>query len=132
MRTLIIILFLAGSICTGNMARAQELIPFDSLVAYNGTDTHSHDFAHYFHESSNEFEFILTGFFVSYKEFFSSQDGKSCTFTPSCSVYAIQTIKKKGVVEGLLDAVDRLTRCNGLTPENYEIDPELKLLVDFP
>ncbi len=132
MKTCIIILFLASSICLGKLALAQQVIPFDSLVAGNHREIHKHDFSPYFRDCSNELQVIMTGFFVGYKSFFSSQDGKSCTFSPSCSVYAIQAIKKKGIVEGLLDAVDRLTRCNGLTPENYEIDKESGLLIDFP
>jgi len=132
MKIPIIILFLASSCCVGNMAFDQPLIPFDSLVAVNHHEIHKHNFASYFRDCSNEPQFIITAFFIGYKTFLSSQDGKSCTFTPSCSVYAIQTIRKKGFLLGILDAVDRLTRCNGLTPENYEIDPDLKLLVDYP
>jgi len=93
---------------------------------------HKHNYAAYFSECTNELDVIITGFFVGYKSLFSSQDGRSCTFSPSCSLYAIESIKKKGVFEGFLDTIDRLTRCNGLSPENYEIDSEQKLLIDNP
>jgi len=132
MKTHIIILFLAGSLFSGKVAHSQQLIPFDSLLARNQVDVHKHKFSPYFRDCTNELQVIMTGFFVGYKSFFSSQDQKSCTFTPSCSVYAIETIKKKGIFEGFLDAIDRLTRCNGLSPGEYEIDTEQKLLIDNP
>lgn len=132
MRTLIIILFLTGSLFSGKMASSQQFVPFDSIVAMNEVVVHKHNYSRYFSDCSNELQVIITGFFVGYKSLFSSQDQKSCTFTPSCSVYAIQTINKKGILEGILDATDRLTRCNGLSPENYEIDTEQKLLIDIP
>ena len=68
----------------------------------------------------NEFILILTGGFAFYKTFVSSQDGVKCTFYPSCSVYALNTIKTNGLI-GVLDAIDRLTRCNGISPEKYHI-----------
>ncbi len=132
MKICIIILFLAGSLVSGRVAQAQQLIPFDSLLASNEVAEHRHNFTPYFSDCSNELQVIMTGFFVGYKSFFSSQDQKSCTFTPSCSVYAIETIKKKGIFEGFLDAIDRLTRCNGLSPEDYEFDTEQRLLIDNP
>ena len=71
-------------------------------------------------DPTNEFKLILTGGFAFYKAFISSQDGMKCTFYPSCSVYALNTIKTNGLL-GVLDAIDRLTRCNGISPEKYPI-----------
>jgi len=71
-------------------------------------------------DPTNEFKLILTGGFTFYKTFVSSQDGVKCTFYPSCSVYALNTIKTNGLI-GILDAIDRLTRCNGISPEKYTI-----------
>ncbi|MCX6224064.1 MAG: membrane protein insertion efficiency factor YidD [Bacteroidia bacterium] len=71
-------------------------------------------------DPANEFRLILTGGFVFYKTFISSQDGAKCTFYPSCSVYALNTIQTNGLI-GVLDAIDRLTRCNGISPEKYQI-----------
>lgn len=68
----------------------------------------------------NEFKLILTGGFAFYKAFVSSQDGMKCTFYPSCSVYALNSVKTNGLL-GVLDAIDRLTRCNGISPEKYHI-----------
>lgn len=71
-------------------------------------------------DPTNEFKLILTSGFAFYKTFVSSQDGVKCTFYPSCSVYALNTIKINGLL-GVLDAIDRLTRCNGISPEKYTI-----------
>lgn len=68
--------------------------------------------------------------FMFYKSFISSQDHMSCVFTPSCSEYAVQAIQKQGIFLGMLNTFDRLTRCNGLRPGDYTIDPRVRLLVD--
>ncbi len=79
---------------------------------------------------SNELELISSSLFLGYKSFISSQDMASCVFYPSCSVYSIKTIKKNGFVIGIMDSFDRLTRCNGLSHENYLIHEETHLLYD--
>ncbi len=71
-------------------------------------------------DPANEFKLILSTGFAFYKTFVSSQDAAKCTFYPSCSVYAIETIRTNGFL-GVLDAIDRLTRCNGISPEKYTI-----------
>lgn len=71
-------------------------------------------------ENPNEIQLIASGFFLFYKSFFSSQDGNHCVFHPSCSVYTIESVKKNGVFIGFMDGMDRLQRCNRLSPENYE------------
>jgi hypothetical protein len=81
-------------------------------------------------ESDNSTEFVFTQLFKFYKLFISSQDNKSCGFHPSCSVYAIQSIHHQGSLVGIINAFDRLTRCNGLSPEHYILKEELHLLED--
>ncbi|MBN2613513.1 MAG: membrane protein insertion efficiency factor YidD [Bacteroidales bacterium] len=81
---------------------------------------------------NNEVEFIFTRLFLFYKNFISSQDASSCTFTPSCSEYAIQAIKRQGVIIGTINFFDRFARCNGLSPEHYELDYEKRVLIDPP
>ncbi|MCK9324369.1 MAG: membrane protein insertion efficiency factor YidD [Bacteroidales bacterium] len=80
-------------------------------------------------DPSNEFKLILTAGFAFYKTFVSSQDATKCTFYPSCSVYAVQTIQTNGLW-GVLDAIDRLTRCNGISPEKYTIHQPSQLYYD--
>jgi len=72
--------------------------------------------------TKNEIGFVFSGLFVVYKEVVSSQDIDACVFTPSCSVYAIESIKKYGPVIGYLNAIDRLTRCNPGRNKNFPRD----------
>lgn len=43
-----------------------------------------------------------------------------CRFTPSCSQYMIDAIRKKGIVIGLLKGAWRILRCNPLFPGGYD------------
>jgi putative membrane protein insertion efficiency factor len=80
----------------------------------------------------NEIEFTFTRLFLFYKNFISSQDASTCTFTPSCSEYAILAIKKQGIIIGTINFFDRFSRCNGLSPEHYTLDPEKRVFIDPP
>jgi uncharacterized protein len=82
--------------------------------------------------NKNEVQFAFSTLFLAYKSFFSSQDLTVCTFTPSCSEFGILSVKKYGVVKGGIMTMDRLTRCNGLSPQNYEFDKKTLLLKDEP
>lgn len=80
--------------------------------------------------NSNEIEFIFSGLFLIYKDYFSSQDHNSCAFHPSCSLYAIQNVKQNGLIKGGVLALDRLMRCNSFSPEKYVIDYDRRILLD--
>ncbi len=80
--------------------------------------------------NKSEFDLLFSGLFLTYKAFFSSQDISDCAFTPSCSVYALQAIKKQGPIIGLINFCDRFSRCNGLNSEHYHYDPKTRLLND--
>lgn len=82
--------------------------------------------------NKNEIQVVFSGLFLFYKTFFSSQDLTVCTFTPSCSEYGILAVKKFGMIKGGVMTMDRLTRCNGLSPHNYEFDKTMMLLKDDP
>jgi putative membrane protein insertion efficiency factor len=43
-----------------------------------------------------------------------------CRFTPSCSQYMIDAIRKKGVVLGALKGIWRIMRCNPFFPGGYD------------
>jgi uncharacterized protein len=68
--------------------------------------------------------------FYVYKTFISSQDHMSCVFTPSCSEYAVEAVGRQGMLVGLVNTFDRLTRCNGLRPGDYPVDQVSKRLSD--
>jgi putative membrane protein insertion efficiency factor len=83
-------------------------------------------------DNKNEVQAAFSGLFLFYKSFISSQDLTVCTFTPSCSEYGILAVKGHGIIKGGLMTMDRLTRCNGLSPEKYEVDKSQMLLKDDP
>ncbi|MGH7275260.1 MAG: membrane protein insertion efficiency factor YidD [Nitrospiria bacterium] len=45
----------------------------------------------------------------------------SCRFAPTCSSYAIEALKRHGVIKGLLLTVFRLCKCHPLHPGG--VDP---------
>jgi putative membrane protein insertion efficiency factor len=57
-------------------------------------------------------QFLLLSQIHLYQFLLSEQQPDACNFSPSCSHFAYQAIKKKGSLEGTLMAVDRLQRCN--------------------
>lgn len=82
--------------------------------------------------NSNEIQFIFSGLFLFYKYAFSSQDFNRCAFHPSCSEYGLLAVKKHGALVGMLATLDRLQRCNGMSPELYEVDQQKMVLIDQP
>lgn len=80
--------------------------------------------------NQNELDALFSGLFLFYKLVLSSQDNSVCSFHPSCSEYGLMSIKKRGLIVGGIMTFDRLTRCNGLSPENYEINMSLRKLND--
>jgi len=61
---------------------------------------------------TNETDGFVLELFFFYKKYISSQDGNHCPFYPSCSLYFVHSIKKHGVLIGVFETFDRLTRCN--------------------
>ena len=84
----------------------------------------------YRHGGANEAKELTALLFTGYKFFISSQDQRSCNFHPSCSVYALQTIRKNGLTLGFLDTFDRLSRCHPLARFKYPINPQNGLALD--
>lgn len=80
--------------------------------------------------SDNEFQIMFSGLYWFYKEFISSQDEGNCQFWPSCSEFGLLAIQQQGAFIGIINTFDRLMRCNGLSPELYEVHPERRLLKD--
>lgn len=96
---------------------------------YENTSSSS-NYTSYIFNAENPLEFIFSTLFVGYKLVLSSQDMDSCVFHPSCSVYGIQAIKKKGIIIGTIDTFDRLTRCHPFAGKNYEFDANKNRLYD--
>jgi uncharacterized protein len=125
MRSSIILLFLIS--CIG--VRAQSEAEFSALRGHYATESHEHKWE-IAQENNSAMELVLSSLFLFYKHFISSQDSQHCSFDPSCSVYAVEAVRKHGFIIGLLDTFDRLSRCNGMSPENYPQDEHKHLLVD--
>lgn len=113
-----------------NSTQGQSNIEFDKFRNVFEVKTHKHHWEDQLKENRNELQFIFSLFFVLYKEIFSSQDVDSCVFTPSCSVYAIETIKRKGLPIGIMDVFDRISRCNPGRHKDYPLDPKTKKYFD--
>ena len=75
---------------------------------------HETNYSKYLEESNTELKLLLTLSFLFYKEFISSQDVNACVFQPSCSIYMMEAVEKKGAFVGFLDGIDRLLRCHSL------------------
>lgn len=81
-------------------------------------------------KDKNEIERTGNILYGIYRNLISSQDGSTCRFHPTCSAYCRSAIYKSGFIFGMIKSMDRLTRCNGLSPEKYEIDMKRRKLVD--
>lgn len=58
-----------------------------------------------------------------YKRAISPMLPPSCRFTPSCSTYAVEALKKHGPIKGLLLAIWRILRCNPWGGSGYDPVP---------
>ncbi len=69
----------------------------------------------------SEAAFLGLGLIHFYRKVISPQDGQTCLFDPSCSKYSLMSIKKYGIIKGLLMTGDRLLRCNFTKYGHYTV-----------
>ncbi|HHU30065.1 MAG: membrane protein insertion efficiency factor YidD [Bacillota bacterium] len=55
-----------------------------------------------------------------YQKYISPLKMPVCRFTPTCSEYAVQAIKRYGPYKGLWMSVCRLSRCHPFHPGGYD------------
>ena len=72
---------------------------------------------------SKAFVFILCLPIVFYQTCISPFTPPTCRFTPSCSEYAKQALRKHGPIKGLYLAVWRILRCNPWGGSGYDPVP---------
>ncbi|MBR1543977.1 MAG: membrane protein insertion efficiency factor YidD [Muribaculaceae bacterium] len=58
-----------------------------------------------------------------YQKFISPMFPAVCRFTPTCSQYAVEAIRKHGPLRGLWLAVKRILRCNPWGGSGYDPVP---------
>jgi len=65
----------------------------------------------------NAFVFVIQ----LYRVLISPHFGRCCRFYPSCSVYAQQAIRERGVFKGLFLAASRLIKCQPFHPGGIDV-----------
>ncbi|MDR0371633.1 MAG: membrane protein insertion efficiency factor YidD [Prevotellaceae bacterium] len=68
-------------------------------------------------------EFIVLLPLHIYRQSISPLFPASCRYTPTCSQYAIDAIKKHGIVKGCWLAIKRILRCNPWGGSGYDPVP---------
>jgi len=63
---------------------------------------------------------ILLGIIMFHRKVLSRLTPPTCRFTPSCSRYALDAVKRYGAIRGGLLAVWRVLRCNPIHPGGYD------------
>lgn len=58
-----------------------------------------------------------------YQKFISPLHRPCCRFTPTCSAYALEALKKYGPIKGLFLAIKRFLKCNPFHEGGYDPVP---------
>lgn len=76
---------------------------------------------------TDTFKVIASSLIRVYQIIISPQQGEVCIFSPSCSHYGLEVIKRYGFLQGTLMISDRLQRCNYCASGKYPLTPENRL-----
>ena len=68
----------------------------------------------------------LVGLIGIYRTFVSPVMGPRCRHIPSCSEYALDAIKKRGILDGVLLTSKRILKCRPGGTSGYDPVPEKK------
>lgn len=63
---------------------------------------------------------ILIKFIKFYQKYISSHTKAHCKYIPTCSNYAIESIKIHGAIKGSALAIFRILRCNPFSKGGYD------------
>lgn len=113
-----------------NLLYTQNISDIELVLQKTISKPETKEYTEFVKEKNSISDYLFSGMFLFYKSFISSQDGSRCTFHPSCSEYGIMCVQEYGLFKGVLKTSDRLLRCNGFSPENYQFIPEENLLYD--
>jgi conserved hypothetical protein YidD len=68
-------------------------------------------------------KYLLIYMIKFYQKFISPLKGPSCRFYPTCSQYALESIKKHGSIKGSYYAIKRVLKCHPFHPGGYDPVP---------
>ena len=68
-------------------------------------------------------KWVLIGLIKIYRKFISSCIGPHCIYTPTCSQYAMEAIRKYGAIKGTYLACRRILRCHPFAKGGYDPVP---------
>lgn len=77
----------------------------------------------FLHAVRSVFVFLLVAPIRFYQKYISPYTPPSCRFTPTCSQYAVEAIRKHGPIRGLWLAVRRILRCHPWGGSGYDPVP---------
>lgn len=66
----------------------------------------------------------VMGLIRLYQRFVSPALGRNCRFSPTCSAYALEAVRRHGVLRGGWLAIRRLGRCQPFIEGGYDPVPE--------
>ncbi len=66
-----------------------------------------------------------------YKKYLSKPINASCIFTPSCSEYAMDAIKKRNVFIAFFLIIWRILRCNPINKGGFDPVPDSKEVIKW-
>lgn len=79
----------------------------------------------------SDLRFLSIFMIRAYQTFVSSQQHNVCVFTPSCSHFGMESVRRFGFAKGVLLTADRLTRCNPLVSRGgYAFDRPARKFAD--
>ena len=58
-----------------------------------------------------------------YQSFISPLIGSNCRYSPTCSTYSIDSLKKHGLIKGMFLSIKRISKCNSLFKGGYDPVP---------
>ncbi len=73
---------------------------------------------------SNILNFILIGIVKFYQYVISPWTPSTCRYTPTCSSYSLQALKKHGPIKGSYLSIKRILSCNPWGGHGHDTVPE--------
>lgn len=71
-------------------------------------------------------KYLLTAFIKFYRKHVTHILKSNCIFTPTCSAYALEALKKRNVFIAMILIIWRILRCNPFNKGGYDPVPDSK------